>query len=222
MKGQFNSLIFILLGLVLLLGMLGVWKAVSNISSEGYEKGFFRWGVSEKLNDIIRTGIDEGKPESEPNFKDVLTTHYFITHRRFYDSDSAFRSAVNIEGAGIYEKNSVEYVLSYTGDSWKREGSKQMNGPLAFTGAGGSTPIEHRTIAVDPNLIKLGTRVYVYFGDCDLCKEWNGCYIAEDTGSAIKGEHIDLFVGVGKDGEKYDPAYGLPRKSNLWINKCER
>src|SRR3989344_5511486 len=51
MKGQFNSLIFILLGLVLLLGMLGVWKAVSNISSEGYEKGFFRWGVGERLND---------------------------------------------------------------------------------------------------------------------------------------------------------------------------
>ena len=49
--------------------------------------------------------------------------------------------------------------------------------------ASGTYPIEGRTIAVDPDVIPLGTHVVI-----------NGHeYIAEDTGSAIKGKKIDMF-----------------------------
>lgn len=48
----------------------------------------------------------------------------------------------------------------------------------------GKRATEGRTIAVDPTVIPLGTTVYL-----------NGVpYIAEDTGSAIKGKKIDLFI----------------------------
>lgn len=47
----------------------------------------------------------------------------------------------------------------------------------------GTIPKEGRTIAVDPNVIPLGSKVIV-----------NGTsYIAEDTGSAIKGNMVDIF-----------------------------
>lgn len=49
--------------------------------------------------------------------------------------------------------------------------------------ASGTTPTAGRTIAVDPNVIPLGSTVVV-----------NGTsYVAEDTGSAIKGKIIDIY-----------------------------
>jgi 3D (Asp-Asp-Asp) domain-containing protein len=60
-----------------------------------------------------------------------------------------------------------------------------------------------RYIAVDPSLIPLGSTVYVIFPSnerfitlLDGTKvDLNGVYIAADTGGAIKGEHIDVFLG---------------------------
>lgn len=49
----------------------------------------------------------------------------------------------------------------------------------------GTTAVEGRTIAVDPNVIPLGSRVYI---------EGYGVFIAEDTGSAIKSKKIDVFL----------------------------
>lgn len=53
------------------------------------------------------------------------------------------------------------------------------------TTSSGTVPTPGRTIAVDPSVIPLGTRVII-----------NGqVYVAEDTGGAIKGKKIDIFVG---------------------------
>lgn len=50
--------------------------------------------------------------------------------------------------------------------------------------ASGTIPTQGRTIAVDPGVIPLGTRVII-----------NGqVYTAEDTGSAIQGNKIDVYV----------------------------
>lgn len=51
--------------------------------------------------------------------------------------------------------------------------------------ATGTRPKEGRTIAVDPKVIPLGSTVYI---------EGFGYYIAEDTGGAIKGNRIDVFM----------------------------
>ncbi|PJI06585.1 MULTISPECIES: 3D domain-containing protein [Clostridium] len=61
-----------------------------------------------------------------------------------------------------------------------------------------------RVIAVDPSVIKLGSRVYIQFPDNKRYQnkngqryDLNGWYTARDTGGAIKGNHIDLFMGFG-------------------------
>lgn len=46
-----------------------------------------------------------------------------------------------------------------------------------------------RSAAVDPNVIPLGAEIFVDYGDGVLHS-----YIAEDTGSAVGGAHIDLAV----------------------------
>lgn len=55
-----------------------------------------------------------------------------------------------------------------------------------------------RSAAVDPSVIPLGAEIYVDYGDGILHQ-----YIAEDTGSAIGGAHIDLAV------ETHDEALQL-------------
>nr|WP_297176977.1 3D domain-containing protein [uncultured Agathobaculum sp.] len=59
------------------------------------------------------------------------------------------------------------------------------NGKTGSKTASGTTPTEGRTIAVDSSIIPLGSRVYI---------EGYGMFIAEDTGSAIKNNKIDVFV----------------------------
>lgn len=55
----------------------------------------------------------------------------------------------------------------------------------------GTVPAVDRTIAVDPDVIPLGSTVLI-----------NGKeYIAEDTGGAIKGNIIDMYVGTEAESE---------------------
>lgn len=43
-------------------------------------------------------------------------------------------------------------------------------------------------IAADPRVLKLGSRVYISAGP------WSGTYLVSDTGGAIKGKKIDIWV----------------------------
>ena len=43
-------------------------------------------------------------------------------------------------------------------------------------------------IAADPRVLKMGSRVYVSAG------QWSGTYLVSDTGGAIKGKKIDIWV----------------------------
>ena len=49
----------------------------------------------------------------------------------------------------------------------------------------GTWPVAGRTVAVDPKVIPLGTRLYV--------ESW-GWVVAEDTGGLIKGNKIDIYM----------------------------
>lgn len=53
---------------------------------------------------------------------------------------------------------------------------------------------EAKTIAVDPRIIPLGKKVEIIFKEPHMQK-YNGIYVARDTGGAIKGNKIDLFMG---------------------------
>jgi 3D (Asp-Asp-Asp) domain-containing protein len=53
------------------------------------------------------------------------------------------------------------------------------------------------TISTDTSIIPLGSIVYLYFNN-ETAKKYNGLYISNDTGSAIKGNRIDLFFGDEK------------------------
>ena len=57
----------------------------------------------------------------------------------------------------------------------------------------GSWPVADKTIAVDPSVIKLGSKVLV-----DGVEK-----TATDTGKKVKGRHVDLFVGSEKEAVEF-------------------
>lgn len=67
-------------------------------------------------------------------------------------------------------------------------------------GATGKPIIPLLSVAVDPDVIPLGTPLYVpeYDGiprDPDQRSVHDGCFIAQDRGLKVKGKHLDVFTG---------------------------
>lgn len=84
-------------------------------------------------------------------------------------------------------------------------GSFSMNGPWGSVSAWDGKPLHYGDVAVDPHVIPLGTYLYI---------EGYGLARAVDTGSAIWGDHIDLFYPesawkVALYGIQYHKVYVL-------------
>lgn len=63
-----------------------------------------------------------------------------------------------------------------------------------------------RAIAVDPSVIPLGSKVQLSF-ESPAMQQYNGVYTAVDTGGAIVGNKIDLFMGdYGSNAEADEVA----------------
>ena len=67
---------------------------------------------------------------------------------------------------------------------WSRDGLRLLEPALGIT-ATGKPPVEGRTVAVDPDVIPLGSLVEI---------EGIGVRRAEDTGGAIRGKSVDIYV----------------------------
>ena len=74
--------------------------------------------------------------------------------------------------------------------------------------ASGTEVTPGRSVAVDPQVIPLGTKLYI---------DGTGNRIAEDTGSAVKGNKID--VNIETHAETHAEALKLGKKYNVkvWI-----
>lgn len=66
-------------------------------------------------------------------------------------------------------------------------------------GAQGTAITPLRSIAVDSNVIPLGTRVYILEFDgvqrSPGGARHDGCFVAEDRGMKVVGDHVDIFTG---------------------------
>lgn len=69
------------------------------------------------------------------------------------------------------------------------------------TTSSGTTCKEGRTVAVDPSVIPVGTKIYIENDPLG----GDGYYVAEDTGWGVDGHHIDIFA---EDGESMSTLRG--------------
>lgn len=76
-----------------------------------------------------------------------------------------------------------------------------------------------RVIAVDPDVIPLGSKIYVEFTE-ERMKGYNGIYTARDVGGAIVGNKIDFFMGDFNNDQSSEKTsdFGV-RKAKLYAIK---
>lgn len=93
-------------------------------------------------------------------------------------------------GYWLAKNHRVTFPLEAGGWSNGR-GKRYVDLPGVTFAPGESKPLRYyRSIAVDPNLIPLGSRVYVAdYRDT----AGHGWFVAEDVGGAIDGRHIDVY-----------------------------
>ena len=73
---------------------------------------------------------------------------------------------------------------------------------FGYETSSGKTARSEHTIAVDPEVIDIGSKVLI-----------NGIvYTAEDTGGGVKGDHIDIFVESHEETLKRGVQY-----TNVWV-----
>ena len=86
------------------------------------------------------------------------------------------RRLIEMDNKNIKGRQMKVKATAYTG-------SPAEGGDMTYIG---TKCREGYTIAVDPKVIPLGTRVYI--------PQFGKIFVAEDTGSAIKGNKIDIFM----------------------------
>lgn len=91
-------------------------------------------------------------------------------------------------------------------------GQYSMNGPSGAVAAWDGLPLHQGDVAVDPNVIPLGTYLYI---------DGYGPARAVDTGSAIIGDHIDLFFPepasqIARYGIQFHTVYILTQRPSSY------
>lgn len=94
-------------------------------------------------------------------------------------------------------------------------------------GAAGRPITPLRTLAVDGDVIPLGTAVYLPEFDGQTLsgiERHDGCFVAEDRGSRVKGQHLDIFTGTEATTKVWNERVPTNRgvRVVLDVPKCRR
>ena len=135
------------------------------------------------LGILIATIITPKQTSFEPkDFDDnVSVTEIKVAKTDYIEKDNKLDNEESkIVSRGNYERKMIEYTATAYCSCEKCCGKWAKYNKTAS----GTTPKQGKTIAVDKNVIPLGSKVYI---------EGYGEYIAEDTGSTIIGNRIDIY-----------------------------
>ena len=110
---------------------------------------------------------------------------------------------VNLESNLIKDTKDDDKKLVKTTGSVKSTAAGASKGAFSASAYcfSGRTAMGHAVrrglIAADPRVLKLGSKVFISAG------QWSGTYLVSDTGGAIKGKRIDIWVPGCSEARKF-------------------
>ena len=124
------------------------------------------------VNQVVLRGVDRSVKEHAPSDTDTSSAAPVISH-----PNSKYVPGTTLEYTDVWDFQATAYYCEP--NAW----NTTYTGTEARVGA----------IAVDPNFIPLGTRMYIVSADGEYIY---GYCVAEDTGGAIKGKIVDLYFNT--------------------------
>ncbi|MBI3556466.1 MAG: hypothetical protein HY074_09405 [Deltaproteobacteria bacterium] len=169
-----------------------------------------------KLRNTYYYVVLESEYEGRPRDTDILNMNGDV----LATVSGAFRRAVDIEGTGRLVDGRV---INYAG---RKDGAiRYLISPSHYGyGIGTCKLVPFHTVAVDPDVVPLGSEIYIVETDGMRLPDGSlhdGIWLAEDIGSAIKHDRVDLFVGDGDRGDIL-VAQGIRNLKPLTIKIIEK
>lgn len=139
--------------------------------------------------------------ESAPEWKDEARTEELLElNGQLIESVTpAFKRQLDIEGSARLRDGRIINILTKIDGGWRYMIARDA--PFGL-GVDGYKLIPYRTLAVDPNVIKPGTVLYLPALDgvrLPSGEVHDGFLFAHDEGQGITGNRIDVFVGFESD-----------------------
>lgn len=179
----------------------------------------------------------KGSPLSLTKVGEAWMTFYWTVDEAQYPRSTS-EELRDVDGQ-VLARVSPEFKkdLTMEGSGWLRQPAgktvnyaKRINGEHRFhftdhkygRGIGNCPLVPYRTVAVDPQFIPFGTKLYVPELEGVRLPDGSihdGIFIAHDKGSWITQNHIDFYVGVGKSGSKPFEKFGYTSKSKIFVYK---
>lgn len=151
--------------------------------------------VSIKIINTKNELIQKQSIEIEESNNDIIYYTNLISSQK--NQLSALQSQLQIEkNTNKHLKYLGKFKITYYDLGYESCG-KYSSDPAYGITYSGAVATANITVAVDTNIIPLGSYLYI---------EGTGCRIAQDIGGAVKGNHIDVFVN-DFSYEKYHTHY---------------
>ena len=145
------------------------------------------------------SGVIAAKDTKDANLETAITK--VLAARSIYEALEHTKGTVKVKGY-VLEYKGAFYLTMYAATV------EQCGNTLGITASGKKVTTDPtcRTCAVDPSVIPLGTYLII--------EGYEGIvWQATDTGSAVKGWHIDLFTDSEKESLQYPNVSG----ADVWI-----
>jgi uncharacterized protein YabE (DUF348 family) len=164
-------------------------KSKSKVLQEGVkgEKTITLSVTYENGKEVTRKAIKETivkQPKSKVIAQGTLSP---ITISRGQSSESTLNLKAPASSGKVLTVKATAYWADSSNNVYTASGKKAVRNPSGYS-----------TIAVDPKVIPLGTKLYV---------EGYGYAVAADTGSGIKGNFIDVFFNTGGEVRNWGVKY---------------
>jgi 3D (Asp-Asp-Asp) domain-containing protein len=119
------------------------------------------------------------------------------------------------QGTGVLRDGRTLYYSRRIGGEHRFRVTRERYG----IGSTGCPLIPHRTIAVDPRFVKLGSKLYIPQVKGARLPDGtvhDGIFVAADRGH-FRGAHVDLFVGIGAQGARSFTRRGVRSRSRVTV-----